>query len=48
MDNLSPYWEWYGAFNPYIENVDQGYDGNQINGIIDLTNKGIGVIQSIL
>ena len=22
---------------------DQGYDGNRINGIIDLTDKGIGV-----
>ena len=25
-----------------------GYDGNHINDIIDLTNKGIGVRQSFL
>ena len=27
---------------------DHGYDGNHINGIIDLTDKGIGVKQSFL
>ena len=30
-------------FNPYIVIDDQGYDGNHINGIIDLTDEGIGV-----
>ena len=36
------------VFNPYIMIGDHGYDGNHINGIIDLTNKGIGVRQSFL
>ena len=27
---------------------DHGYDGNHINGIIDLTDKGIGVTQSFI
>ena len=27
---------------------DHGYDGNHINGIIDLIDKGIGVRQSFL
>ena len=27
---------------------DHGYDSNHINGIIDLTDKGIGVKQSFL
>ena len=27
---------------------DHGYDGNHENGIIYLTDKGIGVIQSLL
>ena len=27
---------------------DYGYDGNHINGIIDLTDKGIGVRLSFL
>ena len=45
MGNLSPYIEWYGVFNPYFVIDDHGYDGNHINGIIDLTDKGIGVIQ---
>ena len=48
MGNLSPYWEWYGVFNPYIVTDDHGCDGNHINGIIDLTDKGIGIRQSFL
>ena len=35
-------------FNPYIVIDDHGFDGNHINGIIDLTDKGIGVRQSFL
>ena len=27
---------------------NNGYDGNHINGIIDLTDKGIGVRQSFI
>ena len=42
------YWEWYGVFNPYILIDNPGYDGNHINGIIDLTEKWIGVKQSFL
>ena len=38
MGNLIPYWEWYGVFNPYIAIDDHGYDGNHINGMIDLTD----------
>ena len=41
----SHYWEWYGIFNPYIMIDDHGCDGNHINGIIELTDKGIGVRQ---
>ena len=48
MGNLSSYSEWYGVFNPYIVIDDHGFDGNHINGIIDLTDKGIGVRQSFL
>ena len=33
------------AFNLYIVIDDHGYDVNHFNGIIDLTDKGIGVIQ---
>ena len=43
MGNKSPYLAWYDVFNPYIVIDDHGYDGNHINGIIDLTDKGIGV-----
>ena len=46
MGNKSPYWEYYGVFNPYIMIDDHNYDGSYINGIIDLTDKGIGVRQS--
>ena len=35
-------------FNPCIVIDDYGYDGNLINGSIDLTDKGIGVRQSFL
>ena len=38
----------YGVFNTYIVIDNHGYDGNHINGIIDLTDKGIGVKQSFL
>ena len=34
--------------NPYIVMNDHSYDGNHINGIIDLTYKEIGVGQSFL
>ena len=40
MGNSSPYWELYGVSNPYMVIDDHGYDGNQINGIIDLTDNG--------
>ena len=33
----------YGIFNPNIVIDDNGYDGNHINCIIDLTGKGKGV-----
>ena len=46
MGNYSPYWEWYGVFSSLID--DQGFDGNNINGIIDLTDKWIGVRKSFL
>ena len=46
MGNESPYWEWYGVFNSYIVIDDHCYDGNHINGIIDLADKVIGVRQS--
>ena len=36
------------VFNPYIVIDDQGYDGNHINGIIDLIDKGLGVRQLFL
>ena len=45
MGNLSPYWEWYGIFNPFIMIDNHGYDGNHINDIIDLTDKWIGARQ---
>ena len=48
MGNQSLYWEKYGVFNPYIVIDDHGYDGNHINGIIDLTENGIGVRQLFL
>ena len=38
VGNWSPYWEWYGVFDPYIVIDDHSYDGNHWNGIIDLTN----------
>ena len=41
MGNESPYWEWYGVFNSYIVIDDHCYDGNHINGIIDLADKWI-------
>ena len=31
-----------------MPNDDHSYDGKHINGIIDLTDKGIGVRQSFL
>ena len=34
----------YGLFNSYIMIDDHGYDGNYINCIIDLTGKGIGIV----
>ena len=37
-----------GVFNPNIVIDDHGYDGNHINGIIDLTDKWIGDRQSFL
>ena len=37
--------EKYGVFNPYMVIDDHGYDGNHINGFIDLTDKGMGVRQ---
>ena len=37
----SPYW--YYVFNPYILIDNHNYDGNHIIGIIDLTDKRIGV-----
>ena len=40
--------ERYGVFNPYIVIDDHSYDGYHLNGIIDLTDKGIGVRQSSL
>ena len=48
MGNLGPYWEWYGVFNPYIMVDDHSYESNHIKGIIDLTDKGIGVRQLFL
>ena len=36
------------VFNPYIVINEHGYDGNCIYGIIDLTDKGKGVIQLFL
>ena len=39
--------EQLGVFNPYIVIDDPGYD-NHINGIIDLTDKWIGVRQLFL
>ena len=39
MGNKSPYWEWYGVFNPYIGIDGHNYDGNHIKSIIDLTDK---------
>ena len=48
MANWSPYWEWLGIFNQYIVIDDHDYDGNYINGIIDLTENWIGVRQSFL
>ena len=44
MGNWSPYWERYGVFNEYIMIDDHSYDGNHINGIVELIDKGIGVI----
>ena len=44
---ISLYWELYGIFNTYIVIDDHGYDGNYINGIIDQTDKGIGVITGL-
>ena len=41
--HLSPYWEQYGIFNPYIVIDDHSYDGNHINGIIDLTDNGMAL-----
>ena len=38
----------YGVFNPYIVIDDQGNDGNHINGIMDLTEKGTSVRQSFI
>ena len=35
------------VFNPNIVIDDHDYDGNHINGIIDLTDKGIGVRQPL-
>ena len=35
-------------FNPHIVIDNHSFDGNHINGIIYLTNKGIGVIQFFL
>ena len=37
--------KYYEIFNPYILIDDHGYDGNHKNGIIDLTEKWVGVIQ---
>ena len=37
-----------GVGNPYNMIDDHGCEGNHINGIIDLTDKGIGVRQSFL
>ena len=48
MGNLSPNWEWYCVFNPYIVIDDHGYEGNHLKSIIDLTDKGICVRQSFL
>ena len=36
------------GLNPYIVIDDHSFDGNHINGIIDVTDKGIGVIHSFL
>ena len=36
------------VFMSYVMIDDYSYDGNQINDIIDLTDKGIGVRQSFL
>ena len=47
-NKTSPYWELYGVFNPYIMIDDHRYDGNHINGILDLADKGIGVRQSFI
>ena len=38
----------FGVFYPYILIDDHSNDGNHINGIIDLTDKGKGVKQSFL
>ena len=38
----------YGIFNPNIVIDDHGYYGNHKNGIIDKTDKWIGVRQSFL
>ena len=38
----------YFNYIPYIVIDDHVYDDNHINGIIDLTYKGIGVRQSII
>ena len=35
-------------YNQYIVIDDHGYDGNNINGIIDLTDRGICVRQLCL
>ena len=42
MGNESPNREGNGLFNQYIM-INDGYDGNHINGIIDITDEGIGV-----
>ena len=35
-------------FNPKIVIDDHSYDGNHLNGIIDITDKGIGNNKSFL
>ena len=44
-DTRGKRWVWYGVLNPYIVIDDHSYDGNHVNGIIDLSGKEIGVRQ---
>ena len=48
LDNWFKSYKWFGVFNPVIVIDNHGYDGNHINGIIDLTDEGIGVRRSFL